>query len=475
MRWNKVVVLDHVLHKSQDDQVLIWVDSDLVINDLKFSFVTLLKEHPSSDILISAEVNPKNAGESNFIRKHVFCSALEKYQALFPLGLDLRKDECQRDKEDLDAVDYIYLHQLEWEAINTTTYMLWRNTSTEALFPMHTSVITSTLQALRYRARDVQQSASKVVSVYMLPKATSSFTPNGDHAPSKTIKSLFSHVANDVLYAIYKIYRTAVDAALSTSDDVSQHVGLIQSTLDSGLEFLLVCIHLDQYTLVIGQLEEYIDNLLMPASASALHPSSMPTLYYYKFKILEFKANYMQAHPTIFPASPYLLSPIYVYVEAWHVWLKLYSEFYYFGAGNTLMNSYEEGVKVGLTILNIVIHGTYAKLSRHAYDGVVSVVVILQDILLSGRASQVSEDDKERFLTAISEVVSRKMLEPHDVAKFFSEQLKQIIGVQRSGENGFYSDLQLCSGANVEAKDCIDSNNSARLVRKKMKRKITKV
>ncbi|RZK47599.1 MAG: hypothetical protein EOO94_00200 [Pedobacter sp.] len=529
VRWNKVIVLHHLLHKYHDNQVLIWLDSDLIVNHLNFSFVNLLSTHPSADILISAEVNPKNgvintgcmvlrntlwtrefinlwwtrynrhdgmdqhiftmlyntlphahahitilpanainnifpglmtyqnyepvlhlAGESNFIRKHVFCSAWEKYRSVY--GSVYEKEDVYGNvygnihdgthdlarrrafggfssdavnnnhlfvtREDLDDVNYIHLHQLEWNVINSTIYTLRLN-FTASLLPLDTSALPaskdissmlSDLHTLRYRVRDVQQSASKVVCLYTLPKyatplpsSPSIASPFPAHdgqggASCQTIKKHFSAVANDVLYGIYGTYTAIVDLALSTSNDTPEYVGLVQSALDSGLEFLLVCIHPAQYTLVITQLEEYIHNLLLPSFVAILHPSSIPTLHYYKFKILEFKANYMHAHSSMLMAPTPSPSPLHVYIQAWYVWCQLYGDYNYYGAGNTIMNRYEEGVRVGLSILQLVVHGMYIDSSLHVYDGVVSVVMTLQEILLSSHSHDTSTEIEDRFV-----------------------------------------------------------------------------
>lgn len=60
-RWNKVhVLLQLLLSAASSEQVLIWVDSDLIVNHLDFSFASLLAQYPSADLIVSREVNPQN-------------------------------------------------------------------------------------------------------------------------------------------------------------------------------------------------------------------------------------------------------------------------------------------------------------------------------------------------------------------------------------------------------------------------------
>jgi hypothetical protein len=388
VRWNKVKIIYNLMSNESHSfiEYFIWLDSDLFFVDFNYNFSELLLNYSSYDVIISKEINPLNgiantgsiivrnspwskkffhswwydydhnsmdqhafevlyrsydvatvasrvkllyendinsefpglwtfqnglpvlhlAGESNFVREEILKTAWTNFR-LCNLSSSGVCKESIITREELNSIDYIPLHFREWESILQTLQAL----------SLKEPLLLEDVVRVRYRAREAQQSINK----YSL--------------------KLFDKSVNEVLLRSYTltaarmIYGLSSQLILSTSD-VSQTliVPQLQNFLDSGMELAVVESDETSYTQLLAEMK-----VLEVHLKSLIAEKDKKVASYYLFKIFEFEAHFHQKHQ-LFERS------LESYQQALKLWFDLAVTHSYFGSGNSLLSSFEEGINI---------------------------------------------------------------------------------------------------------------------------------
>lgn len=393
-------VFDH-LYRSQYDTGLqlrdhVMLLDPVVINSYFPGLVTHRFEYPILHL----------AGESNFIRRHIFQLAWEGFQNSTQHSA---RDESELGDRNivwppfgvsrmaLDTVDYLAIHREEWQSISSAqhSFDLLDNSSRFAM-----------LQEMQYRIREAQQSLSKFL-------CNAAYRDNGERRLSMSIsdsdmsgtrteghvketsssmrhderdddqlqsdtsreplpttcvslKDVFYSEAVDALFFVYREYRRLLNQEWTSNSNyhetqTTDRLALAQSTLDAGMEVLTV-LHFDHdlsataycndsaptctsYFRILGELDALVQQM-MPLTASAQVGSSraQSILTFYAFKIAEYRAHYLEHASSRQRATA-------AWETAWLQWQYMVSRYHYFGTGNAVMHAHEEGLRVVLRLV----------------------------------------------------------------------------------------------------------------------------
>jgi hypothetical protein len=349
------------------------------------------------------------AGESNFIREHIFelCwKNVDQYQQLQQSSINMTVDEVNSDtafvvldlppfgvsRQFLDNLDYISLHQKQWKRLlnefHTSTLVSISSTVNFQLFTKNEKLeYFSFLHEIRYKVRETQQSLSKFICYYRSLNATNGVELNATkifdekqiHQNSNCIqlKEMFYDDTIRLLYEIYQAYyryfeyqqlRCSSDPIVVTNKDISEE---LQSTVDAAFELLIVLHPEDKrYLLVLQELETMMTRLEEIVANDI--PDQLKIVYYYQYKLYEFRALHAEVSITFHSdgmavihdsnsslqtsdvnrnnSHLYCQEAILWNEKALELWTKNVHNYQYFGSGNGLLNRYHEALRLMLKL-----------------------------------------------------------------------------------------------------------------------------
>lgn len=138
------------------------------------------------------------------------------------------------------------------------------------------------------------------------------------------------------LQAIYEKFVFLRESCSFPYSSAAEKVLTLQGILDSALDFAIVETKGEGY---LSSMFEFLQ-ITIEELKQLVHPSQWKIVLYYNFKIHEMLALYYDLTKHDLPtASMY-------YLQTFHIWQEMVERYDYFGDGNGLMNSYEEGLRI---------------------------------------------------------------------------------------------------------------------------------
>lgn len=468
------------------------------------------------------------AGESNFIREHIFklsweslCGgilaenqyiSLERYS--FELFYDVRLNISRKF---LDNIDYIALHEQEWQSIHQDVLLAtdqFSNISTDYRYEAQ-SQVEDILNGLRYRVREAQQSINKFVCRHqsLTTSLDSQYVRESDnfnHISSDEvecvdIQSLFEETIAQVLTSLFSLadrllgpqtvsandYEENIESNPSTGEPSIPYKALshldnwisgLQLVVDTGMELLLVEKDPTRFLSVALTLRHRVMLLkkLIPERLEKF-------VLYYEFKVQEFIALYYErmmliewnsSIPSEVDSTAYY--GMMEHLNAFRIWKKMHETHDFQGTGNGILTTYQEAIlllKKILWFFNIKyfstqlsdLAGGIVQISKNSFcrkqidDEVIIEIVedlkryIEKDVRL--RVGQITDEQLPMTLLALAQngfhnVTNDLMVQLFDCSLLLIP-LQSCHSVMKLEDYEFYQYL-FCFIVSFEESDCLD-------------------